>query len=58
MEPITQVQLDELVDAAARVAAAAPQRAGSLVFAAKIPWVRIERLRRALDDCRIEWREP
>lgn len=46
----------ELFDAVISVAAAAPMKKGATVFAAQIPWSRIERLRNALDAAGIEWR--
>lgn len=47
----------ELLDAAIAVAAAAPNNPHQHVFAAKVPWTRIQRLRAALDAAGIEWRD-
>lgn len=46
----------EIVSAALSVAAAPPVNRGDQVFAAKVPWSRIDRLRKALDDAHIDWR--
>lgn len=48
----------ELVDAVTGVASAPPAEPGANVFAAKVPWTRIQRLRAALDAVEIEWRQP
>lgn len=45
----------ELFDAVVAVAAAPPRTHSATTFAAQVPWVRIDRLRAALDACDIEW---
>lgn len=45
-----------LMDAVIAVAAAAPARPGTNVFAAKISWRKITELRDALDAMGVEWR--
>lgn len=46
----------ELVDAVIAVADFPPAKGGTNVYAAKVPWHRIQRLRAALDAAGIEWR--
>lgn len=53
---MTQEQLIELIAAACSVAAAVPNKPGQYVFAAKVPWTRIDRLREALEDAGYPWR--
>jgi hypothetical protein len=48
----------ELFDAVIAVASAPPQAPGANVYAAKVPWSRIQRLRDALDACGVVWTEP
>lgn len=45
-----------LFDVVLSVAAAPPDRPGTNVWAAKVPWYRIVELREALDACGIDWR--
>ncbi len=47
---------EELLDAVIAVAAAPPAKPGQHVFAALVPWVKIQRLRAALDQAEIKWR--
>jgi len=53
---LTQDQLRDILNAAVMVAEAAPLKGGQYVFAAKIPWNRIKRLREALDAAGIAWK--
>ena len=42
--------------AAIEVATAPPVKQNETAFAAKVPWTRIDKLRRALEDADIDWR--
>lgn len=55
-EMLTPAQVEEILNAAVMVAEAAPPSPGQYVFAAKIPWNRIKRLRAALDAAGIPWK--
>lgn len=52
-----QTPAGSVLDAAVAIAAAAPAKPGSHVFASAIPWGRIHELRDALDALGIEWRD-
>lgn len=53
---IEDPRVREIVLVAGIIANRAPAKQGNYVFASKIPWSVIHRLRRALDDAGIDWR--
>lgn len=55
-EMLTTKQIEEIVAAACSAVASAPDRPGQYVFAAKVPWSRLTRLRLALEDAGCPWR--